>query len=351
MSGDLRAPKPRLPDERHAMLILRHREVRDILASRRDLVVEEVGDTYRRHAEGLTTVPHSIFLRFPDMPKDRIIGLPAYVRDGEKSAAIGMKWIASFPGNVARGIERASAVIVLNDPETGRPAALVEGSEISAHRTAASAAIGARALSLETAPEEVALVGCGPINRQVLHYLCDTWPTLDRLRLFDLDAERARRFGEEAAKRHGLNVMVGGSVAETIAGQRLIALATTATTPHLDLGPAAGNATVLHVSLRDVQVPEILAAQNVVDDADHVSREQTSVHLAEQASGSRDFIDAEIGAILCDPASFRRDPARRAIYSPFGLGSLDIALADRVRRIAQAASQGIVIDGFLPGEA
>jgi ornithine cyclodeaminase len=332
------------------MLILRNSEVREILATHRDLVVEAVGETYRRHDEGLTTVPHSIFLRFPDKPKDRVIGLPAYVRGGEEPSSVGMKWIASFPGNVARGIDRASAVIVLNDPETGRPTALIEGSEISAHRTAASAAIGARALSVEAEPEELAMIGCGPINRQVLYYLCDAFPSLSRLRLFDLDRERAEQFGEEATRQYGLAVTVGDSVAETIAEQRLIALATTAPAPHLDLGPAAKDATVLHVSLRDLHVEEILAAQNVVDDADHVSREQTSVHLAEQASGTRDFIDAEIGAILRDPAAFRRDPARRAIYSPFGLGGLDIALADRIRGLAQEASLGVVVDGFLPGE-
>ncbi|MFI5772998.1 2,3-diaminopropionate biosynthesis protein SbnB [Streptomyces sp. NPDC051658] len=332
------------------MLVLRSSEVREILGTHRDLVVEAVGDTYRRHAAGLTTVPHSIFLRFPDMPRDRIIGLPAYVRGDEEPSSIGMKWIASFPDNVARGIDRASAVIVLNDPKTGRPTALIEGSEISAHRTAASAAIGARVLSVEAEPEELALIGCGPINRQVLYYLRDAFPSLSRLRLFDLDRERAQRFGEEAEREYGLAMTVGDSAAETIAGQRLIALATTAPAPHLDLGPAAEDATVLHVSLRDLHVEEILGAQNVVDDADHVSREQTSVHLAEQAGGSRDFIDAEIGAILRDPASFRRDPARRAIYSPFGLGSLDIAVADRIRGIAQAAALGVAIDGFLPGE-
>ncbi len=105
---------------------------------------------------------------------------------------------------------------------------------------------------------------------------------------------------------------------------------------------------MLHVSLRDVTVEGVLDAVNVVDDPDHVCRAATSVHLAETRVGSRSFIGATLGELLRDAEPGPRDPARTTLFSPFGLGVLDLALAGLVVREARAAGVGHEIAGFLP---
>jgi 2,3-diaminopropionate biosynthesis protein SbnB len=333
------------------MLIIRHAEVREILDEREREIADLVATAYRLHDAGRSAVPHSTFLRFPDRPRDRIIALPAYL--GGEMCVAGVKWVASFPENIDAGLARASATIVLNSLRTGYPEAFIEASLISAKRTAASAALAASVLTGPQAGEPfgpgVGLIGCGVINAEVLRFLAAMLPALSTATIFDTDAARVAEFAQRCAETvPKVGLTVADSADEVLSAHSVTAIATTAARPHLDLAACRPGSTVLHISLRDLTASSILISQNVVDDPDHVCREQTSLHLAEELSGDRAFITASIGGILRDPASFRRDPAGIVVFSPFGLGILDIALARFVLTEAVRARLGVHIDDFLP---
>ncbi|WP_460068195.1 2,3-diaminopropionate biosynthesis protein SbnB [Streptomyces sp. YKOK-I1] len=332
------------------MLILRHSDVAQILDGRELDNIQAVADAYRLHAQGDTAVPHSTFLRFPGQPRNRIIGLPAY-RGGERPAA-GMKWISSFPANIERGVERASAAIILNSLETGRPEALVEGSLISATRTAASAALAAELLTRGRRPDGIALIGCGVINLEILRHVGAAVPGLKTLSLYDSSADRAAGFAARAATvLPGAEVVTLDSAEQALAAHGLVSIATSAIEPHLDLKAAAPGTVVLHISLRDLLPESLTDAHNIVDDVDHALRERTSLDLAVQAAGHRDFIDPTIGRLLLDEGSdgvFTPEPGRAVVYAPFGLGVLDIALAVDVLSAARAQGLGVRVEGFLP---
>ncbi|GHJ48853.1 2,3-diaminopropionate biosynthesis protein SbnB [Catellatospora sp. TT07R-123] len=329
------------------MLILGHDDVTALLDGRELDVVELVRQTYRRHDEGGTVLPHSVFLRFPDAPRDRIIGLPAYV--GGPQPVAGLKWISSFPGNIERGIARASAAILVNSLATGHPEALLEGAVISARRTAASAALAADLLTAQRRPAGVALIGCGVINFEVLRFLAALLPAFAQVTLYDHDPARAEGFALRAAALCPKAVFtVAPDTAAALAAQPLVSLATTAGEPHLDLSACAPGTRVLHVSLRDIDPAALLTVANVVDDVDHVCRERTSLHLAELATGGRDFIHATIGGLIRGLAPVP-GPDTTAVFSPFGLGVLDLALAAWVRDEARRTGAGTTVTGFLGG--
>src|SRR6185312_8842182 len=129
-------------------------------------------------------------------------------------------------------------------------------------------------------------------------------------------------------------------------------IATSAINPHIfTLGNCDSAAVILHLSLRDLAPDVMLAVDNVVDDADHVTRANTSLDLAVRLNGGSALIQTTIGHILQGGDQPWRRNGRPVVFSPFGLGILDLAVAARVYESARMANVGTTIPAFhgIPG--
>lgn len=207
-------------------------QVREVLDGNHTEVANVVREAYLAHHAGLTINPHSSCLRFPEDAAARICSLPAAL-DGPDGTT-GVKWIASFPKNICVGVPRASAVIILNDRRTGFPIACMEGSAISAARTASSAILAAALVCRgRPCPTRIGYVGAG-LGTPYFH------------------ARQA----------------------------------------------IADDAVILHISLRDLSPAIITGCVNIVDDVEHCLQAGTSLHLAEGVRGRRDFVHASLGGLL-----------------------------------------------------
>lgn len=330
------------------ILILRGSEISSILENREEEIINAIQRAYIAHSRGQTALPRSNFLRFPGENKNRIIALPAYIGDGFKLA--GIKWIASFPGNLDQGLDRASAVMILNSVDTGRPHAILEASIISAKRTAASAALAARTIRQDRETTTAGFIGCGVINFQIVQFLLAACPKIKELVIFDLAESRMKYFKENCERKfERVTVKFAADIEDVFRRCHLISFATTAVVPHvIDLSACAPGTTILHVSLRDLHPELILANDNVVDDVEHVCQAQTSVHLAEQIIGGRDFIRCTLADIVTGNAPATVDPESITIFSPFGMGVLDLALAKLAYDRSSQKGLGMVVESFLP---
>lgn len=306
-------------------------------------IVDLVQRAYVLHARGEAINPDSYFLRFPNDDANRIIALPASLED--QSPMAGIKWIASFPGNIAGGLDRASAVLVVNDRQTGYPRACLEGSVISAARTAAAGAVGA--CYLHPTPgliERLCVVGCGLIAYQSVSLLKRLGWTIGRMTVVDTCAERGRRFADKCRESLGLAVDIA-TLAAAVPCADMVLFATSAGTPHVrDPALFRHAPTVLHLSLRDLSVEVVLAAQNVVDDADHCLKAQTSLHLAEQAVGSREFVAGSAADLI--EGRIAPDRSRARVFSPFGMGILDLAVARAILQSLDVSETNAIPDFF-----
>jgi ornithine cyclodeaminase len=320
-------------------------QVRRTLQGREKQILTLVEAIYRLHGAGDSVNPPSYFLRFPDRPADRIIALPASI--GGQLRVDGVKWISSFPENVAAGIPRASAVLILNDHDTGYPFACLESSIISATRTAALATSAAGWLSRSRPrPECIGFVGAGLIARYIHTFLTETGWTFDEIGVYDLSADSAAGFrGHLEQSRTASRITVHDSAEQLIRSSDLVVFATVAGQPHVsDPSWFGHNPLVLHISLRDLAPEIVLSSANFVDDVEHCLRAGTSPHLAEQLTGNRDFVNGTLDDVMAGRVTV---PAGQpVIFSPFGLGVLDLAVGKYVYDEIARSGQLHVIDDF-----
>ncbi len=320
-------------------------QVQHALLERENQIVELVEATYRLHSAGESVNPPSCFLRFPDRPSCRIIALPASI--GGQVRVDGLKWISSFPENVAAGIPRASAVLILNDHDTGYPFACLESSIISATRTAALAASAADWLSRgRRRPRRVGFFAVGLIARYIHTFLAATGWSFDEIGVHDLSADSATGFrGYLERLGTASRIAVHDRAEQLIRSGDLVVFATVAGQPHVsDLSWFAHNPLVLHVSLRDLAPEIVLASTNIVDDIEHCLKAGTSPHLAEQLTGNRDFLHGTLDDVM---AGRVRVPAERpVVFSPFGLGVLDLAVGKYVYDEVVRSGELHVVDDY-----
>jgi 2,3-diaminopropionate biosynthesis protein SbnB len=320
-------------------------QVHDALRGRERELVDLVEATYRLHGAGDSVNPPSYFLRFPDRPSSRIIALPASI--GGPAPVDGLKWISSFPENVTAGIPRASAVLILNDHTTGYPFACLESSIISATRTAASAALAADRLSAgRPRPRRVGFFGVGLIARYIHTFLTGTGWSFDEIGVHDLSGDSAAGFrGYLEQSGETGRITVHEKPEQLVRSADLVVFATVAGKPHVD-DPSwfDHDPVVLHVSLRDLAPEILLSSTNVVDDVDHCLKANTSPHLAEQLTGNRDFLLGTLDDVITGRVTVPAD--QPVVFSPFGLGVLDLAVGRYVYDEVSRAGGLHVVDDF-----
>ena len=128
---------------------------------------------------------------------------------------------------------------------------------------------------------------------------------------------------------------------DLIRSSDLVVFATVAGQPHVsELSWFEHNPLVLHVSLRDLAPEILLASANVVDDVEHCLKANTSPHLAEQLTGNRDFVHATLPEVLDGRVDLPTD--RPLIFSPFGLGVLDLAVG--LHAYDEVAADGSLVE-------
>jgi len=150
-------------------------------------------------------------------PDAFIHAMPAYI---PSLGAAGVKWVSGYPANQAKGLPYISGLLILNDPDTGLPLAVMDCTWITAMRTGAATAVAAKYLAR---PESrtAGIIACGVQGRSNLEALVCLF-RLETVRCYDLHPEVAERFAHEMGARLGLSIEVVGTPEAAVRGLDLV---------------------------------------------------------------------------------------------------------------------------------
>lgn len=317
--------------------------IEKFLSATDESIFNVIKETYLLHGASQTINPDSYFLRYPN-PSNRIIALPAHI-DGDVQSS-GIKWISSFPDNIQKGFQRASAVLLLNDGETGYPYACLESSLISAVRTSVSAVCGAYYLNHKSKRGgALGIIGAGFIAHNIVKYFALNGWVFDKILICDFNNDYAHALGKYASEALSVDYEVVDTAEALIESSSISVSSTTAGQPYISESvDLSHNPILLNVSLRDWSVPTVLQCFNVMDDVEHCLKANTSPHLTFLETGNKDFIAGSIDQIITGEISVPKDKPR--MFSPFGLGVLDIALGHYVYNKAIENNDALNINDF-----
>lgn len=271
-------------------------------------VVEIVAAALADKAAGRVELPPKLGLS--PRPGAVLHAMPARVGD-----ALGMKWIASFPENRARGLPPTAGIIVLNDPTTGVPRAVLDADWITTQRTGAVAGVAARMLARPGAAV-AAILGPGRVGAAAVQALRLTLPGLRSVRAWAPRAETARRFVTE----HGGEP--AATAEEAVRGADVIVSAAPwpGGPPRVEPDWLAPGAFACSLDYDATFTPAAASAFDV-----RVTDDVAQMDLA-RAKGS--FPDWPRFSELC--TARRKDPDQRILCTALGLALFDIAVATRV---------------------
>jgi ornithine cyclodeaminase len=266
------------------------------------------------------------------------------VHDWGGMVGFGFKAVTVFHGNDERGLPSHQGLITLIDAETGTPLALMDGTRITAMRTAAVSAVATRHLA-RTDASVATIIGTGVQARTHAEALACV-RELSEIRIVGRRPDAAQQLAAELADR--LPARAFDDAAAALDGADIVATVTASPAPVFAPEAIAPGTHINAVgaytaTTREVPSETVAAARVFVDDRTAALSEAGDLLLA-IADGAIDesHVVGTLGEVLIGQVQGRTDAQQITIFESLGLGLEDIAAASQV--YGRALEDGIGTD-------
>ena len=331
--------------KRPPTLLLSQHEIARLLDIR--MVIRVVRHAFIAIARGEAVMPSKLYLPLPGGSDFR--AMPAFVK---RPPACGIKWVNVHPHNRRRGLPSVMALIIMNDPLTGVPLAIMDGRVMTTLRTAAAAAVAAQVLARPES-KAVGLVGCGAQAEAQIQALSALF-RLVHVKVWGYRTHEAQRFCQRMRVRYPrIRFEPCATVERCVREADLVVTVTPSRRPLVQrtwLGPGTHvNAIGADAPGKQELDPRILQeALVVVDEREQaIHGGELNVPIRRKQFHPRD-IHASLGEILVGCTWGRRSPNELTVFDSTGLAVHDVALGAAVLRLARRRGIGRSLASFLP---
>ena len=329
------------------ILYLNRTDIENVGGANSEVYVEALTDALKAHANNDFVQPLKPYLRKDGKDghiADRIIAMPSYI--GGEMPISGIKWIGSKHDNPSkRNLERASGLIVLNDPETNYPIAVMEASLISSMRTAAVSVIAAKALA-KKGFEHLTIIGCGVIGDRQLQSMLEQFDHIKTVHLFDhFEAASAKLVEKWSALRPDVTFVQEDSAQSAIEQGEVVITCTVTDQPYIEYEWLQKGAFVSNISIMDVKKDVFTQVDKVVvDDWSQCNREKKTINqLVLEGKFSEDDLHAELGQLLTGEKPGRENDEEIILLNPMGMAIEDISSAYYIYQRAKEKQGGTTL--------
>ena len=273
---------------------------------------------------------HHHAVSVPGAPEATLLLMPAW----QAGAALGIKVVTVFPGNAAKSLPAVMGQYLLLDATTGAPKAMIDGTALTARRTAAASALASRFLSRPDAAH-LLMVGTGALAPNLIVAHCAVRP-IKRVTVWGRNLDHAKAV---AAKLEidGVSISASGNLEKAVAAADIVSCATLATEPlvrgvwlkpgqHLDL---VGGFTPAMRESDDEAVRRAAAYGGVFVDTRGGARKEAGDIVQPLKNGTlkEDAVRGDLFDLCRGKAPLRRDPAAITFFKSVGTALEDLAAA------------------------
>ena len=310
------------------MLILSEKQVQALIDI--DELIAALERAHIQYSTGKAVMPVRLVVPLPQID-GRITSMPGFLNEDQ---ALGMKVVTYFQNNPKQNLPSILATIMLFSPESGKMIAVMDGSYITAIRTACASAMATKVLSNPTA-SVLGVLGAGVQAKAHITALSRV-RNLHSIKIYSPSGTSAGRVKQELESELRIDIEVAKSAEEAVRGADLIVTATTAKEPILQaewLKPGAHiNAVGSHrPDLRELDGATLARSNVFVDSRDAIMAECGDVLLAlAEKSITADHVQAEIGEVLAAIKPGRTKTDELTIYKSVGIAIQDVAAAQLV---------------------